>query len=128
MSEFIATQVLEPARRANVLARSKDILRRNLGIIARWIEADAARLSFIPPKARGMAFVSYRMDVPSRELVERLREEKSVFPVPGSAFGLEHYLRIGIGSSAEHLEEGLRRIRSFFDERAFALRAAQRSH
>ena len=128
MSEVIATGVLEPARRANVLARSKDILRRNLGIIARWIEADAARLSFIPPKAGGMAFVSYRMDVPSRELVERLREEKSVFPVPGSAFGLEHYLRIGIGSSAEHLEEGLRRIRSFFDERAFALRAAQRSH
>jgi aspartate/methionine/tyrosine aminotransferase len=65
--------------------------------------------------------------VPSAALVEQLREEKSVFPVPGVAFGLEHYIRIGIGSPAEHLEQGLGRIREFLDERAFPRRAASRA-
>jgi aspartate/methionine/tyrosine aminotransferase len=127
MSEFIATRVLEPARRAKVLARSKHILRHNLGIITEWIESDREQLSFIPPKAGGMAFVRYEVDVPSAALVEQLREEKSVFPVPGVAFGLEHYIRIGIGSPAEHLEQGLGRIREFLDERAFPRRAASRA-
>jgi aspartate/methionine/tyrosine aminotransferase len=123
LSEFIACRVLQPERRARVLERSKHILRQNLAIITRWIEAHRDKLSFIPPRAGGMAFVRYEMDVNSTELVEQLRQEKSVFPVPGDAFGLDHYLRIGIGSPAHHLEEGLKRISDYLEQRAFAMRA-----
>lgn len=126
LSEFVAGRVLQPERRAKVLQRSKSILRENLGIVARWVEADANRLSFIPPRAGGMAFVRYEMDVSSTQLVEELRREKSVFPVPGDAFGLDHYLRIGIGSPRHHIEEGLRRISEYLDQRDFALRSRTR--
>jgi aspartate/methionine/tyrosine aminotransferase len=124
LSEFIACRVLQPARRAQVLTRSKDILRANLATIARWIDAHSGMLSFIPPQAGGMAFVRYAMEVNSTELVKMLLKEKSVFPIPGDAFGLDHYLRIGIGSPAHHLEEGLRRIGEFLSKKPFALRAA----
>lgn len=126
LSEFIACRVLQPERRAKVLARSKDILRGNLRTITHWIEAHSDKLSFIPPRAGGMAFVRYEMDVNSTRLVEQLRQQKGVFPVPGDAFGLDHYLRIGIGSPAAHLEEGLKRIGDFLEERAFALRGSAR--
>jgi len=126
MSEFIACRVLQPARRTQVLARSKDILRANLATIARWIDERSALLSFVPPRAGGMAFVRYEMAVNSTELVKLLLKEKSVFPVPGDAFGLDHYLRIGIGSPGSHLEEGLRRIGEFLSERPFGLRTEAR--
>jgi aspartate/methionine/tyrosine aminotransferase len=126
LSEFIACRVLQPERRAKVLVRSKDILRENLVTMTRWIETHSDKLSFIPPRAGGMAFVRYEMDINSTRLVEELRRDKSVFPVPGDAFGLDHYLRIGIGSPAQHLREGLQRIGDFFEERAFALRKSAR--
>ncbi|MBS0419907.1 MAG: aminotransferase class I/II-fold pyridoxal phosphate-dependent enzyme [Proteobacteria bacterium] len=119
LSEFIACRVLEPARRAKVLTRSKHILRDNLAIITAWIERHSPLLSFIPPRAGGMAFIRYRMPINSTELVRRLVQEKSIFPVPGDAFGLDHYLRIGIGSPASHLNEGLRRLDEFFAENGF---------
>jgi hypothetical protein len=124
LSEFIACRVLQPARRAKVLGRSKDILRGNLATITRWIESHRELLSFIPPRAGGMAFVRYTMEVNSTELVRMLLEEKSVFPIPGDAFGLDSYLRIGIGSPVQHLEEGLRRIADFLSGRSWAARAA----
>lgn len=119
LSEFIACRVLQPERRAQVLTRSKAILRENLAIITQWIGRHADVLSFIPPQAGGMAFVRYEMDVNSTELVNQLREARSVFPVPGDAFGMDHYLRIGIGSPTEHLQEGLRRISEFLVERKY---------
>jgi aspartate/methionine/tyrosine aminotransferase len=119
LSEFIGCRVLQPERRKQVLKRSKAILRQNLGTITRWIEGHSDLLSFIPPRAGGMAFVRYQMDVNSTELVEELRRQKSVFPVPGDAFGLDRYLRIGIGSSEQHLEEGLRRISEYFEEKGY---------
>jgi aspartate/methionine/tyrosine aminotransferase len=126
LSEFVGCRVLQPERRAKVLQRSKKILRENLQIVTHWVESNSDKLSFIPPRAGGMAFVRYEMDVNSTHLVEELRRDKSVFPVPGDAFGLDHYLRIGIGSPREHIEEGLRRISAYLEQRKFPLRAPSR--
>ena len=35
----------------------------------------------------------------------------SVFVVPGSAFGMEGYLRLGIGAEENYFREGLARIK-----------------
>ncbi len=126
LSEFIACRVLQPARRTQVLGRSKDILRGNLGTIKGWIGRHAHLLSFIPPAAGGMAFVRYEMAINSTKLVKMLITEKSVFPVPGDVFGLDHYLRIGIGSPAHHLQEGLRRTGELLSEKSFPLRTDTR--
>jgi aspartate/methionine/tyrosine aminotransferase len=54
-----------------------------------------------------MAFIRYNMAINSTDLSTRLRKEKSVFVVAGDWYGMDHYLRIGIGGEKEKLLAGL---------------------
>ena len=49
----------------------------------------------------------YHLPVPSSELADRLAAEKRVMLAPGSAFGIEHHLRIGIGQRPDLFRKGL---------------------
>ncbi len=74
----------------------------------------------IPPRAGGMAFIRYHLDINSSELVTRLRQEKSVLVVAGDWFGMDHYLRLGIGGETEDLVAGLELIDEFLQEQRSA--------
>jgi aspartate/methionine/tyrosine aminotransferase len=73
-------------------------------------------LSWTPPREGLLALLRYELDVPSLEFANRLSEEHGVMLAPGSAFGFEHHLRIGIGQDPPVFAEGLRRAGAFFDE------------
>jgi len=45
-----------------------------------------------------------------------LREKKSVFVMDGDCFGMDHYLRIGIGSEKEYFLAGLNLISEMLQE------------
>ena len=45
--------------------------------------------------------------MPSLELADKLATEYSVMLAPGSAFGYEHHLRLGIGQRPDIFAEGL---------------------
>lgn len=62
-------------------------------------------------QAGGKEFIGYDAAVSSQRIVDSLREECDVFLVAGSWFGMEGYLRIGIGVEPEVLRQGLDRIR-----------------
>ncbi|HSG91597.1 MAG TPA: aminotransferase class I/II-fold pyridoxal phosphate-dependent enzyme [Pseudomonadales bacterium] len=109
LSEVIAAQVLAPERRARILARSRDWLRGNRDLLATWLEGQP-RFQCTLPRAGGMAFLRYDLPVSSSELAERLRTECDLLVVPGDCYGLEGYIRIGIGAPPEVLSEGLKRI------------------
>jgi len=47
------------------------------------------------------------MDINSLELAHKLRTEQSVLVVPGDHYGLDGYLRFGIGSNSDYLSQGL---------------------
>ena len=83
------------------------MLRKNLDAFQKWIAKHADLFDFIPPRAGGMAFMRYNLPINSTELSDKLRLEKSVFIIPGDCFGMDHYLRIGIGGEKEHLLAGL---------------------
>ncbi|UCH95771.1 MAG: aminotransferase class I/II-fold pyridoxal phosphate-dependent enzyme [Candidatus Aminicenantes bacterium] len=114
LSQWIAHRVLQKEMRLKILNRNRKMLRENLDILKSWVEShpDIFR-RFIPPKAGAMAFVRYFMDINSRELTTRLRQEKSVFVIDGDCFGMDHYIRIGFGSEKDYLLAGLERIRRF---------------
>ncbi len=59
---------------------------------------------------RGMAFVRYDFQIGSTELSGLIRERESTFVVAGDWFGMDGYLRIGIGGDSTSLEEGLHRV------------------
>ncbi|MGH2618747.1 MAG: hypothetical protein ACRDJC_26260 [Thermomicrobiales bacterium] len=52
--------------------------------------------------------MKYELDLPSLELANHLAENYSVMLAPGSTFGYEGYLRIGIGNAPEVFAQGLR--------------------
>jgi aspartate/methionine/tyrosine aminotransferase len=113
VSEYVANVVLQPNMREKVLKRSKDLLTENLDIMQQWIHENRDWVSFIPPKAGGMAFIRCELDVNSTKLAHELRESLSVFVLPGDVYGMDGYFRVGIGAPAEHLRVGLARISDY---------------
>ncbi len=116
LSNRIATLVLQHERRKKVLNRNRKMLRENLTLLEKWVAKHADIFQFIPPRAGGIAFLKYNLNINSTELTTKLREEKSVFIVAGDCFGMDYYIRIGIGSKKDYLLAGLELIEEVLEE------------
>ncbi len=116
LSNRIAVLVLQPKIRQQVLNRNRRIIRENLAILTEWIVTHADVFQFIPPQAGGIAFLKYNISINSTALTTKLREEKSVFIVAGDCFGMDQYVRIGIGSEKKNLLAGLKLIDETLEE------------
>lgn len=110
LSDVLACRALEPARRACILARTRQIVNDNFPLVAQWLDEEGA-LDYAPPDAGAIVFVRYRADIGSSDLVDRVRRETSVLLVPGEHFGVDGHFRIGYGGEPGHLREGLSRLR-----------------
>jgi aspartate/methionine/tyrosine aminotransferase len=118
VSEKVTEWILEPQRRKKILDRGRVILRENLATMQQWLSKYQGQFRFVPPTAGGMAFIGYSLKINSTELTEYIRENKSVFIVPGDCYGMDGYIRIGIGTESEVLAEGLRLTSEALDELA----------
>jgi len=116
LSQAITSRILRPEMRSKVLKRNRGMLKENIRMVRKWVEKHGDHFSMIPPKAGGMAFIRYNMKINSRELADRLREEKSVFIMDGDCFGMEGYFRLGFGAEKEYLLAGMNRIDEFLRE------------
>lgn len=107
ISQYVANLALRSELRGKILSRNRDVLNENLELVKKWVKEHENLFHFVPPKGGGMVFLRYNMDINSTELSTLLREKKDVFVVPGDCFGMDHYIRIGIGTNNEYLLEGL---------------------
>ena len=117
ISQYVAEVALEHNKRMEILTRNRKMLRKNLELFTKWIESYKDLFEFIPPKAGGMAFIKYKLPINSTELSDWLRKEYSVFVVPGDCYGMDGYIRIGIGERYEVLKEGLEIMKNALVER-----------
>jgi aspartate/methionine/tyrosine aminotransferase len=115
-SDLLARIALRPEMRLKLLGRTRNIIRSNYPILKEWIDRHGDLFSVVDPKAGAIAYVRSNVRMNSLDFVTRLREEKSVLIVPGAHFRMGNYLRIGFGSSPEHLRAGLEQIDSFISE------------
>lgn len=111
-----ALAILAFKHRERIVERNRKIISQNLEATNRFVEERSEFLSWTPPRGGLLALLRYELDVPSLELANRLSEERGVMLAPGSAFGFEHHLRIGIGQDPAVFAEGLRRAGAFLDE------------
>ncbi len=114
LSDFMARAALQPATRTRILERTRGILRANYPTLEAWMTRRKG-VRVVTPRAGAIAYVRYDWDVNSTELVTRLRDEAGVLVVPGDHFGMDRFLRIGFGNTAEDLAAGLARIDAFLD-------------
>ena len=87
------------------------MLRDNLEAVRAWLDNYGSLFEYVPPQGGGMFFVKYNLNINSTELARWLREEQSVFIVAGDCYGLDNYIRIGIGTKKEYILEGLDRVK-----------------
>ena len=114
LSDHLARLAL--ARRSELLGRTRTILRENYAIVRRWLASHGEFFSHLPPQAGAMLFLRYHHEINSTQLADRLREEKGVLVVPGDAYGMDGYLRLGFGVPPDRLTAGLERISALLRE------------
>lgn len=90
-----------------IVARNTQIIETNLKAATEWINARRDYLSWTPPRGGLLALVKYDLPILSLELADRLALEYSVMLAPGSAFGYEYHLRMGIGQRPDIFAAGL---------------------
>jgi aspartate/methionine/tyrosine aminotransferase len=108
--------VLEPNRREEILGRTRAILRKNYPVLRDWIEDHGSLFSHRAPDAGAICYLRYALSMNSSDLAERLRTVKSVLVVPGDHFGMDGYLRIGMGPPTDYLLAGLERAGQLLQE------------
>jgi len=110
ISERLARIALEPARRDQLIERTRTILRRQLPRLEAWIHRHDDIFTYIPPVAGAIAYVRYKLPLSSSALMNRVMKEQSVLIMPGDFFGMGKYLRLGYGYDLDYTLRGLARV------------------
>jgi aspartate/methionine/tyrosine aminotransferase len=124
VSDRLAAAALESTTRERLLERTRRIIRDQYPLLEAWAREQGDLFTCIAPQAGAIAYLRYQLPVNSTELVDRLRREKSVLVVPGDHFGMDGYVRIGVGGERVVLERGL----ELFADLLGSLRATAETH
>jgi hypothetical protein len=117
MSQYIGEIALQKEKRQEILTRNRYMLNENLKAVTQWLDQYGDLFEYQVPKAGGMLFIKYNLDINSTELAEWLRNEKSVFILAGDVYGMDKHFRIGIGERKDYILNGLERIKEALKER-----------
>jgi aspartate/methionine/tyrosine aminotransferase len=93
--------------RDQIVARNREIITANLKTATAFMDERRDFLSWTPPRGGLLALIKYDLPIESLPLADKLATEYSVMLAPGSAFGYEHHLRLGIGQAPDVFSEGL---------------------
>ena len=104
--------------RDRIVARNTDIIRANLAVAGEWMSDRSAFLSWTPPRGGLLALLKYDLPIDSLPLADKLALEYSVMLAPGSAFGYERHLRLGIGQRPDIFRKGLEEAGRCFQQLA----------
>ncbi len=110
LSDHLAQVALRPDVRPRILARTRRLIQANLPVFTAWMRGHDPGFRLVPPRAGAIVYPRYSWPINSTRLVERLRDERSVLVVPGDQFGMDGYLRIGLGNEPEELKAGLKQM------------------
>jgi aspartate/methionine/tyrosine aminotransferase len=102
--------------RDRLVARNTAIVTKNMAAASRWVEERSTYLSWTPPRGGLLALLKYDLPIDSLSLADRLAEKYSVMLAPGSAFGYEGHLRIGIGQRPDIFATGLEEAGKCFEK------------
>lgn len=114
VSDALASIALSADVQPRILARTREIIRRNMRVLAKWLESHDGLFNYTRPDAGAICMVRYRTPIDSRELAEHLRATHSLLVVPGAHFGVEGTIRIGFGLPEGELVQALERLATVF--------------
>jgi len=101
--------------RERIVERNTAIIAANLAAAEAWVAGHSDILAWTPPRGGLLALLRYNLPIDSRELADLLATEYSVMLAPGSVFGLDGHLRIGLGQDSPIFRAGLAATSRCFD-------------
>src|SRR5215471_7145661 len=107
---------LAMTHRDRIVDRNRRIITANLVAATQFMKDRAAMVSWTPPRGGLLALFKYDLPMLSLELADKLATDYSVMLAPGSAFGYEHHLRLGIGQRPDIFQAGLELAGECFDQ------------
>ena len=110
MDEALAALALRHADA--VLARSRGIVRENLGILTRWMETEP-HLSWVRPQAGTTALIRWDYPLESYDFCRQLYDQTGAFVTPGDCFDEPRSMRVGYACDAQVLRDGLAAVSVF---------------
>jgi aspartate/methionine/tyrosine aminotransferase len=103
----LAERALEPAKRAELLARQRELVRDGAALYAAWLDANDELISAHPSAATALSFPRVAAELPSVDVADAIRRDASVLTVPGSMLGAEGHLRLTVGFERDFLQAAL---------------------
>lgn len=95
-----------------LLARNRNIVRRNLAILDEWVHSEP-RVRYMKPQAGTTALVFYDLPIPSYAFCEQMYHQTGAFVTPGDCFEEPFSMRIGYACDTETLKNGLAAVSAF---------------
>ena len=96
----------------SLLKRAHNITRGNLTHLTSWMEGET-KLSWVKPRSGTTALVKFDLSMSSYDFCIALLQQTGVMFTPGSALGMEGYVRIGYANNPKVLTAGLERVSEF---------------
>lgn len=113
IDDHLASLALENAEA--ILDRNRALVRANLATLAAWVETES-RVSWTRPQGGTVTLLRYDADLTSREFCIGLVEGAgSVMFTPGSALGMEGFVRVGFGNNNAAFDAGLPLVTEYLD-------------
>jgi aspartate/methionine/tyrosine aminotransferase len=116
LTDKLAALALEPKKRAWILNRTREFLRRNYPPLRAWLDERQELFSHLAPRAGAIAWAGLRDGRNTEQMAEELRVKKSVLIVPGEQLGMESFVRFGFGGETETLLRALARFDQWLEE------------
>jgi aspartate/methionine/tyrosine aminotransferase len=107
INDHLSAMALE--NKEAILERSHTITRGNLKILDDWVHSEK-RVDWVKPRAGTTAMLKIELPMSAREFCLKLIQDKGVLLMPGDAFDMEGYVRIGFANNTEVLKTGLAKI------------------
>ncbi len=115
LDEVVALAALEPTKYWTLVEETMAAARVNYDLVAGWMKTNGV-FSWVPPRGGFLSFPRYDLDMPSWDLCVRLLEKPyRTYLIPGSCYGHEGHVRLGIGpgTPAATIRAGLAEIDRF---------------
>lgn len=115
LGEVIAEVALRHDRLGPALKKARKDGFANLATLSRWLET-TPELDWVPPEAGLIGMARLTNGMTGDEVFESLLAAPyRTFAIPGSAYGLPHHIRLGVGGGhTAKLDVGLAQLSAFF--------------
>ncbi len=111
MSDYIATCLLSnKTKYLKILAKNQATLQQSYQVFENWAQQFKDIFEWKRPEAGAMVYIKYSLPIASKDLMQKILQDKNILIVAGDDYDMENHIRIGLGIETNKLKIALEKI------------------